>query len=243
MNPPQPEPSQREYLAAVVPCYNAGDRVYPVVHDLEEQTQHIVVVDDGSTDGAAQKLDTDAVRLVAFPENRGKGEAMLAGFRAALEWPEVTCIAILDADGQHDPAELPALYRAFIESDADLLIGARSFGLEHVPWRSRFGNRLTALLTRLLLHQSIPDTQSGFRLHSRRFVERIVEAVPGGRYETEMEILVRAVREGYTVASAPIATIYEEGNRSSHFDNVRDSFRIYKRLFAASFRIPKKGGG
>jgi len=204
-----------------------------VVSRTRDTVRHIIVVDDGSTDGAPQTVPFEDVRVIRFEKNRGKGFALLEGFREALALANVACVAVIDADGQHDPAELPRLYHVFKERHADLVIGARRFDLAHVPWRSRLGNIVTAALVRMLLKQPLPDTQSGYRLHSRRLLERIVHEVAGGRYETETEILVRAVREGYIVVSTPIQTIYEEGNRSSHFDRFRDSWRIYKRLFRA----------
>ena len=222
-------------VTVVVPCYNAGERLKPVTRDLRRVVDRVIVVDDGSTDGACETAADDGVRVIRLPENRGKGFAMIEGFKAALETPGVDCVAIVDADGQHKPAEIPGLYKTFTEQHADLVIGSRAFDLAHVPWRSRLGNKLTACITKLLLRQTIPDTQSGFRLHSRRLLEDVLATVSGGRYETEMEILVKAVREGYKVVPAPIATIYEEGNPSSHFNKLRDSFRIYSRLFGAVF--------
>jgi len=200
---------------------------------------HVFVVDDGSTDGAVASLGSMPVRVIAFPENRGKGAALLAGFRAALDIPEIGCVAVIDADGQHDPDELPVLYKAFAESQTDLVVGSRVFDRGSVPWRSWFGNRITVALVAWLLGQRLPDTQSGFRLHSRRFIEDVLEAIPAGRYETEMAILVKAIRGTYRVRSVPIRTIYEEGNPSSHFRPLRDSWRVYWALFLAALRRTK----
>lgn len=229
-------PSLRESTAIVIPCYNAGPRVAPVVEDCLNRVRHVVVVDDGSTDDAVNGLPRDRIHLVQFPENRGKGFALIEGFRHALALDGVGCVAVLDADGQHDPAELPELFQAFVRNDADLVIGSRSFDQAHVPWRSRFGNKTTILLTRLVLGKRIADTQSGYRLHSRRFAEAVVRDVPGGRYDTEMEILVKAVKEGYRVIPIPIKTLYETGNPSSHFNKLRDPIQIYGRLLRASMR-------
>lgn len=229
-------PGLRDSAAIVIPCYNAGPRVAPVVRQCLGVVRHVVVVDDGSTDDAVATLPTDEIHLVRFPENRGKGFALLEGFRDALAIEAVQCVVVLDADGQHDPAELPGLYRAFVDHGADLVIGSRSFDEAHVPWRSRFGNKTTIALTRLLLGTRIPDTQSGYRLHSRRFAEAIVRDVQGGRYDTEMEILVKAVKERYTVNAAPIKTLYESGNPSSHFNKLRDPIQIYGRLLKAALR-------
>lgn len=227
-------------VAAIVPCYNTGGRVRPVLESLLRVLDHVIVVDDGSTDGLENQVAGLPVRLISFAANRGKGHALIEGFRAAREIPGLVCAITLDSDGQHDPSEIPGLYRAFREREADLVIGSRVFSGGEVPWRSRFGNTLTVTVTGLLLGQRLPDTQSGFRLHSARYLEYILETIPGGRYETEMEILVRAVRDGFVVVPIPIKTIYEEGNKSSHFGVVRDSFRIYRRLIKLVFWSGKK---
>lgn len=222
--------------AAVVPCYNAGPRLRPVVEGLLGVLERVIVVDDGSTDGAPSALGDLPARVITLPQNQGKGHAMMAGFRAALEDPAVDCVAIVDADGQHDPRELPGLRAAFDAETADLVIGSRVFALGRVPWRSWVGNRFTVLVSALLLGRRLPDTQSGYRLHSRRLLDDVLATVEGGRYETEMEILVKAVIEGYRVTAPPIRTIYETGNRSSHFRNITDSARIYRRLLRAVIR-------
>ncbi|HQH52746.1 MAG TPA: glycosyltransferase family 2 protein [Candidatus Hydrogenedentes bacterium] len=226
----------RAHLAAVVPCYNAGRRVRAVVEGLMELLDHVYVVDDGSTDGSARSVDGLCATVVTFSENRGKGFAMLAGFETALKEPGIRAVAILDADGQHNPSELPHLYRAFLEHEADLVVGTRTFTRGEIPLASWFGNSLTAFLTKLLLGQTITDTQSGYRIHSRRFLEDVLKTILGGRYETEMAILIKAAREDYTLVAEPIQTIYEEGNRSSHFNKIRDSFRIYRTFFRTALK-------
>ena len=226
-------PGGREAVCAVVPCYNAGDRVRPVVEELLALVDRVIVVDDGSTDGSGASTGELGAETIVLPVNQGKGHALLRGFRAALRHDAMQCVAVVDSDGQHDPRELPGLYARMVGDGADLVIGSRTFGQAQVPWHNALGNRLTSVLTSAMLGRRIPDTQSGFRLHSRRLVESIVQSLPGGRYETEMEILVKAVREGYRVSSSPIQTIYEMGNPSSHFDKLHDSWRIYKTLFRA----------
>jgi glycosyltransferase involved in cell wall biosynthesis len=224
-------------LAVLIPCFNAGNRVRPVVEGALGWTPHVLVVDDGSTDDGIESLADLESLILTQPSNQGKGFALLAGFQKILKrWPDTRAICVVDADGQHDPQELPGLFRAFADEDADLVIGARVFDQAHVPWRSRLGNKLTIGLTSLLMGRRIPDTQSGYRLHSRQFAEDIIATVAGGRYDMEMEILVKAVKEKFRIISVPIATLYEEGNRSSHFHKVRDSFQIYSRLFRAALR-------
>ena len=222
------------HVTVVVPCFNAGHRVRPVAEGAAARAARVIVVDDGSTDGAPQALDLPGVEVLRLPHNRGKGHAILAGLRSALARPGLEAVCLMDADGQHEPADLPGLVEAFRREQADLVIGQRRFDDGTVvPWRSRFGNRVTARVTRLLLGRNLPDTQCGYRVLSPRFAQAVVDRVAGGRYETEMAMIVLAVRGGFTLAHAPVRTVYEPGNRSSHFRKVSDSLRIYLRLARA----------
>lgn len=230
-----PVPVLSPDITAIVPCYNAGARVRPVAEGILAQLQSLIVVDDGSTDGAIDAMRDLPLDIISLTPNRGKGHALLAGIRRALENPACACICLLDADGQHDPAEIPRLYQAFLDTGADLVIGTRVFSGGHIPLRSRFGNKVTILATALLLRRRLPDTQCGFRLLSRNFAERVLAVVDGGRYETEMAIIALAIRERRRIESVPISTIYELGNASSHFRKFYDSYRIYARLFRAGW--------
>ena len=228
-------PDGTDGLLAIIPCYNAGNRVRAVAEGVLAQSIQLLVVDDGSTDGSAASLRDLPVQYLRIDPNKGKGHALLAGFREALKDPKMVCVCVLDADGQHDPAEIPRLHAAFLETGANLVIGSRVFDGGRVPLRSRFGNKVTVSVTALLLRHRLPDTQCGFRILSRPFLESVLETVHGGRYETEMEIIVKAIREGWSTESVPIRTIYEAGNASSHFRKFHDSYRIYSRLLKAAW--------
>ena len=159
---------------AIIPCFNAGGRVRPVVEAVLRQVPSLIVVDDGSTDGSPATLEGLPLRMVRLPQNRGKGHALLAGLRAALEEVAVQRFILLDADGQHDPAEIPGLLTAAEAQDADLLIGARVFNGQAVPWRSRFGNTVTVSVTALLLGRRLPLGQILERLFTLRHDSRRV---------------------------------------------------------------------
>lgn len=220
-------------ITAVIPCYNAGTRLRPVVQGVLTLGVRLIVVDDGCTDNTIATLDDFSFECVTHPSNRGKGHAILSGLRAALAHPETQAVCLLDADGQHAPRELPQLCASQAATGAGLVIGARVFDGGHVPLRSRVGNKVTVAVSGLLLGNRLPDTQSGYRVLSRAFAQSVLESVAGGRYETEMEIIVKAVRENWGVVSEPIQTIYEEDNASSHFHKLRDSWLIYRRLVTA----------
>ncbi len=223
-------------LVAVVPVYNTGARARRVVDGLLAAGCRVIAVDDGSTDGGPDALRDLPIELVRFDHNRGKGHALIAGFTKALEDPTAQAVAVLDADGQHDPAELPGLFAEFTRQRADLLIGSRNFSGGEVPFRSRFGNIVTVFAAGLLLGRRLTDTQSGYRILSRRLLDAVLREIPGGRYETEMAILALAIREAFVVVSAPIKTIYEPGNATSHFRKGRDSWLIYRTLIGAALK-------
>lgn len=227
-------------LAVVVPAYNAGTLVKGVIESLEPYVHRIWLVDDGSTDGCTKGLGSKVTRILSLPENHGKGYALLKGYAEAIQDAQVSCVAVLDADGQHDVRDLGRLFSVFEENQADFLIGARDFTVGFVPFRSRIGNNVTRVVSRFILGTSLTDTQSGYRLVSRKYLESVLGAISGGRYETEMEMLALAVRGDFVVVSEPIRTIYEEGNKSSHFHVLRDSVLIYRKLLRIWIRNLRK---
>jgi glycosyltransferase involved in cell wall biosynthesis len=190
-------------VLALIPAYNEGERVAPVVRAALAHLP-VLVVDDGSCDATAQfALDAGGEVLYQRP-NQGKGAALLAGFAAALE-RGYQAVLTLDADGQHDPAEIPAFLAAYRKTNADLIIGQRDFS--SMPPVRRLANTLgTALFSRALRHP-VPDNQSGYRLISRRLLQAIQNNREPG-FEFEVEMIVTCVLNGYKLGWVPIRTIY-----------------------------------
>jgi LmbE family N-acetylglucosaminyl deacetylase len=219
-------------VCCVVPCYNIAGLCGEVVREAASYADFVIAVDDGSSDGTGAVLrrvsagSGGRVRVVSFPANRGKGRSLLEAFRAACRDIPFDLLVTMDGDGQHRPADIPRLVRAWEEEGASLVIGERvQFGA--MPLRSRIGNTLTGALLRSLHSESPLDTQSGLRGLDRNFVMEVLRSVDGSRYETEMKILLLALTRRRRIGLVPIQTVYLDGNRSSHFRPIRDSLRIY----------------
>lgn len=201
--------------AIVIPAYNAGRHLGDVLDRVLAQPlaarEHIYVVDDGSTDDTAQVAEARGVRVIRQTPNQGKAAALRTGFQATREYAQV---ATLDADGQHDPQDLPRLLTA-AAGGSDLVVGARTLG-QGMPGLRAFGNRVSSWYIGILAGQRIPDGQSGYRLHARALLDSVVPAIAGAAgFLFETELLVRAGRQGYRIGSVPIATVY--AGQGSHF--------------------------
>ena len=230
-------------VCCIIPCYDLAGICGPVVQAAVGFADKVIAVDDGSRDGTAQVLRTVAernpgrVEVLTLPTNRGKGVALLQAFRRAAETGEFEIVVTLDGDGQHRPEDIPRLVRVMREGQHALVIGER-LAPEKMPLRSRLGNTLTAFLMKWLHPNAPTDTQSGFRAFRMAFVREIVGAINGGRYETELKILLLALQRHRRIGSVTIPTIYLDGNRLSHFRPLRDSWRIYRTLLRWDFRAP-----
>ncbi|HJY81871.1 MAG TPA: PIG-L family deacetylase [Candidatus Binatia bacterium] len=224
-------------VCCVVPCYNVAPFCREVICEAARYADHVIAINDGSTDDTGEVLRTIAaesagrVRLLSFASNRGKGVALLEGFRYALAELVFDVLITLDGDRQHRPADIPRLVRAWAVERAALVIGERR-QFAAMPFRSRLGNLITSTLLRKMYPASPYDTQSGLRALSRSFVTEVLRVVEGGRYETELCILLLALRRRRRISTVPVPTVYINRNRTSHFRPIIDSWRIYRTLLS-----------
>ncbi len=221
----------KEYLPAsspktlmVVPVYNHAPTLRAVVTKGLAEGYRVLVVDDGSTDGGLDALAGLPVYRLLFPENRGKGAAILAAAERA-ESLGFAAILTIDADGQHDPADARALLDAAASTWPAIVVGARRMEESDAPRSSVFGRDFSNFWVRLECGRTVPDTQSGFRLYpvgllaAGRFLS--------SRYAFEVEVLVRAAWAGYPLLSVPVSVHYPTGDeRVSHFHKFKDNFRL-----------------
>ncbi|MEZ4769915.1 MAG: glycosyltransferase family 2 protein [Caldilineales bacterium] len=198
---------------ALIPAYNESARIAPVIAETLRRLPALVV-DDGSRDDTAAVAEAAGATVLRQIPNQGKGAALRAGMTWALAHG-FDAVITLDADGQHDPAEIPAFLACYGETAADLIIGARDFG--QMPAVRRVSNTIGRWSFSWALGQPVQDNQSGYRLLSRRMMEAVLGSREQG-FEFEVEMIVTCVQLGYALAWVPIRTIY--AGETSHIDPV-----------------------
>jgi len=223
-------------ICILIPAYNAELTIGSVLKKIEPLEIDTIVVDDGSSDETKRVASEYGVHLLEHISNLGKGAALRTGFQYILQ-RGYQLVITLDADGQHDPSEIPSLLRIFQSVKPDILIASRAGEFERMTFLRRFWNRLGAKAVARLCRSDITDSQSGFRLIRIDVLREVTLST--SRFETELELLIKACKRGFSVLCVPIATPKIDGTASSHFRPVADTWQECK-LF---LRILLRFGG
>lgn len=226
------------HIVVVIPAYKPGPETPELVGGLARRDfRHIIVVDDGSGPEFASVFreiqHVPGVEIFRHAINLGKGAALRTAFNEALwRFPEMVGVVTADSDGQHHPDDIQRVARRLCELPTTLVLGVRAF-CGDVPLRSRVGNTVTRLVVRALVGAKLVDTQTGLRGIPRTLLPHLLK-IPGSGYEFELDMLITARHQGVPMVQTSIRTIYEQGNRSSHFNPLFDSARIYMVLLRFS---------
>ena len=224
-------------IIVLIPAYKPDERLVALTRELRERGLEVMLVDDGGQEDYAaifEQCRALGARVAVHAVNLGKGRALKTGINAALlAWPELQGIVTADADGQHTPTDIVRLIDALREHPDALVLGSRQFTGE-VPFKSRWGNRITRFVYALASGVHVGDTQTGLRALPRRSLGEMLR-IDGERYEYEMNVLLKLRDMKLTVFEVPIETIYIDDNAGSHFNPVRDAFRIYMVIFRYLF--------
>jgi glycosyltransferase involved in cell wall biosynthesis len=230
----------RSQTAAVIPAYQDEKHIGDIVRRTRERLDHVLVVDDGSSDQTAQRAREAGAEVIAHDENRGKGEAIKTGLAhwlgAAFTSPptaggldrEVTWVSLLDSDGQHLPEEIDRFLSAAARSTQPaFLIGNRMNNVTGMPIIRRVVNRYMSRQISRVCKQEIPDTQCGFRMLERQLIPQLLGG--GDRFDYDTEVLIIASRNGYRIESVPITTVYTD--QVSKIRPLRDAIRFLKLMW------------
>lgn len=222
------------YPTLLIPAYQPNEKLVELIKNLRElqPNQWIIVVDDGSDADKSpifSKICNFNVDLLKHAKNRGKGQALKTGFKHWLDLsaPTAPGIVTADADGQHLAKDIMHISDVFMRNPIGLYLGVREFSKSSTPWRSRFGNKLTKLILRLFTKMPLQDTQTGLRAIPRKLIKDILLNSKTSGYDFELEMLLATEQNQITIQEIPISTVYLDDNRSSHFNPLIDSIKVY----------------
>jgi glycosyltransferase involved in cell wall biosynthesis len=208
-------------ILAVIPAYNETAHIAAIVAGVRHYLPALMV-DDGSTDDTVAQAEAAGATVLRQTPNQGKGAALRAGFRRALS-AGFEAVLTLDADGQHDPAEIPSFLEKFAAGRADLVVGARDF--RQMPLTRRLANTVGRWSFSWALGRPVRDNQSGYRLISRRLMEGLLDSREQG-FEFEVEMIVTCVRRQMKLDWVPIRTIYAD--QASHIQPGRHIVHFFR---------------
>ena len=224
----------RSHTAAVIPAYQDEKHIGEIARRTRERLDHVLVVDDGSTDQTEQCAREAGAEVIVHAQNQGKGEALKTGLAHWLEAgnsssseqkEQITWVVLLDSDGQHLPEEIDNfLLAAASVTQPTFFIGNRMGDVARMPLVRRLVNRYMSNEISRLCGQRIPDTQCGYRMLHRQIIPDMLGG--GHRFDYETEALIIASRKGYRIESVPIATVYTD--QISKIHPLRDSLRFFK---------------
>jgi glycosyltransferase involved in cell wall biosynthesis len=227
--------SRSDSVAVVIAAYNARERIAEVITGAFRHVQTVIVADDGSTDGTAQVAKEAGAEVIVLSENRGKGNALRVLFAEARR-RGLSAVIALDADGQHDPDDIPAFLGVHRDHPDAILTGSRMGAPERIPRHRRNSMVVARFFISLAANQFIEDTQCGFRLYPLSALEAL--SLHRERYVTETEILLKAGDSGRAIRSLPIKALYPPGH-PTHFRSVPDVAAIS--VYVISYLMVKWG--
>ena len=221
-------------IPVIIPAYEPDEKLIKLLDRIrEEKITPVIIVNDGSRrEESCEVLKRIAseykdIVILKHAVNQGKGRALKTAFNYCLnEFEDMEGCITVDSDGQHRCEDMIACMEAMKENPKALVMGCRNFDEEGVPKRSFFGNVITSKVMKFLVGLSVSDTQTGLRGISKDFMIRLMN-VKGERFEFETNMLLETKEVGIPIIEVPIRTIYIEENRTSHFNPIKDSIKIY----------------
>lgn len=230
----------------LIPSLNPDEKMTRYIKQLIDiGFEKIIVVNDGSSEKYDEYFDEiqkyKEVDVLKHAVNQGKGRALKTGFHHYLNnYSNYIGVVTADADGQHSPKDTLKVAKSLSQNKKSLILGTRNFNEEQVPFRSKWGNKITTFVFKLFYGKTINDTQTGLRGMPNNFIRSCLK-LAGERFDYEINVLIEAVRAKINIKEEIIETIYIEENKSSHFHPFRDSIKIYKILLGSFFKFAFSG--
>lgn len=223
-------PNQVSNIIAIIPAYNEANNIINIVKEVKNYVTTIIVIDDGSTDDTYSRALSANVKVIRNNRNRGKGAAIKRGLLECVKLnPDV--IITIDADGQHNPEDIPTLLKPIQNGLADLVIGSRynTLSKQEIPRLRGIGLSIIDVLNRTLMKINVRDTQSGFRAYGRSIIGAISDYDSLG-YGAETEQLAQAELRGFNILEVPIKIKYQGLGQTSKMNPILHGSQLFSTI-------------
>lgn len=224
----------KKKIGIIIPVFEPDEKLLNLLEDLNNSGfDDIIIINDGS--GAKyhyyfQKAENNhKCTVLQHNVNQGKGRALKTAFNYILnEREDLIGVITVDSDGQHKVHDIEKCCKALYENQHKLIMGCRNFLDKNcnIPFRSKFGNIITNIVLKMFCGINLSDTQTGLRGFSNDLAKTFMKT-KGERFEYEMNMVLDANKNKIEILEVPIETVYIEENRTSHFNPLLDSIRIY----------------
>jgi glycosyltransferase involved in cell wall biosynthesis len=217
-------------FAVVIPAYNEEKTIRDVVLRVLVHCGHVIVVDDGSRDGTAEAVRDLPVILLQNAANQGKASSLWRGMQAAAG-AGARIIITMDADGQHQPEDIPRFLEASRDKPQHIVIGSRLADKSNFPVVRYYANRVANFWVSWASGYHVVDSQCGFRLYPATLLQAVSRGCKSkNSFVFESEILIEAARCGVRSIPVTIAAIYPCDGRPSHYQPLADTARITRMI-------------
>ena len=218
-------------ICVLIPSYNEAKTIGCMVKQLRRRQMIVYVVDDGSTDGTAEKARAEGAIVVVHHKNMGKGASLIEGFKHVLK-KDFDAVMVMDGDGQHSIDDIDNFLKKYKETGADIILGNRMLNTASMPYVRLHTNRFMSWLLSRIAGQDMPDTQCGFRLIKKAVLQKV--KLESRRYDAESELIIKASRLGFKIESVAVRTVYQ--GEVSRINPVFDTLRFMVLLAKIMFR-------
>lgn len=227
-------------VSIILPSLNPDEKLMIVVNNLiAKGFDDIIIVNDGSDDNHLKQFEEakmlEQCTILTHSENKGKGRALKTAFEYFLENRQGKLgVITVDGDNQHKADDIYSCCEAMVNNPDKIILGARDFSKDNVPARSKFGNKMTSFIFKVAIGLKINDTQTGLRAIPTKYLEDFIK-VDGERFEYETNMLLEMKAKNIPFEEVKIDTVYIEENKTSHFNPVKDSIKIYSLIIKFFF--------
>jgi glycosyltransferase involved in cell wall biosynthesis len=218
-------------ICAIIPAFNEAQAIAGVIKGVRGFQVDAVVIDDGSTDETSLIAEIEKAHVIRHRQRSGKGLALRSGFDYALR-QGYDLVFTIDADGQHDPADMPGFLDKIKEYDCSVVIGNRMNSPKGMPFIRVITNKFMSSVISALCGRRVSDTQCGYRLFTSDAIAAI--DIRSHKFEIESEILIKLARAGFRIYSFPIRSIY--GGETSKIRPLKDTFRFIRFILRLIFK-------